>query len=252
MKDFKHPFLDKIYYNKVLHSTNKKAQNLIRNGTSAGNFLVSCDQQTGGIGRKENYWYSPAGGLWFTAALYGLPLKPGFTIFTGICIHKAILEHIKTDLKIEFETADLKIKWPNDLYWKNWKICGILSHYLENWKYHLIGVGINTNIIAFPDYINNTATSLQNILKRELNNELLLKRIFDHFSQDLPGFLDNEFDLDYYLKNSFLSGKEIILATDFAEYSGLAQGINKQGALLLKLPSGMIQPFYAGTIVSWK
>ena len=39
------------------------------------------------------------------------------------------------------------------------------------------------------------------------------------------------------------------LNTDFDKFKGVVKGINKNGAILLQLQSGMIQPFYAGSIL---
>ena len=52
-------------------------------------------------------------------------------------------------------------------------------------------------------------------------------------------------------KYSLLKGKNLILDTDFDQFSGLCKGINNSGAILIELKPGMIQPFYAGSIVYW-
>lgn len=246
MKEFSHPFFDEIYYYKTLNSTNKKAEQLIRTETANGNFLVICDQQTGGIGRNDNYWFSPPGGIWMTAALYALPFKSGFTLFSGLCILKALEDYITEELNLP-EPDELQIKWPNDIFWGDRKICGLLSNYQENYKYHIIGIGLNSNN-TIPDQINSIAVSLKEILGQELDNQNLIKRIFNRFSQDLPVFLEKGLDLKFYLQRSYLLNRRILLDTDFDKYTGEVQGINKNGALLLKLDSGMIQPFYAGSV----
>jgi len=78
-----------------------------------------------------------------------------------------------------------------------------------------------------------------------------MKRIFDRIREELPAFIEDALDLDYYNKNSLLIHRNIELDTDFDKFSGESLGINKSGALILKLDSGMIQPFYSGTITSW-
>jgi len=251
MDKFNHPLFDEVFYSRSLPSTNKKAETLIRSGSDPGNFLVFSDLQTGGIGRKDNIWYSPPEGIWMTVALYSLPFKSGLTIFTGICIHKAILDYLTTDLRLEIPSDCLKIKWPNDIYWKDKKVCGILSNYLDNWKYHIIGVGINTNNNEFPPQLKDTAAALKSIYKHNIDNQILMKRIFDRIREELPAFIEDALDLDYYNKNSLLIHRNIELDTDFDKFSGESLGINKSGALILKLDSGMIQPFYSGTITSW-
>jgi len=251
MNKFHHSLFDEIFENRSLPSTNKKAENLIRSGSELGNFLVFADQQTGGLGRKNNNWYSPSGGIWMTMALYSLPFKSGLTIFTGICIHKAILDYLTNDLSLNIDDNNLKIKWPNDLYWENKKVCGILTNYLDKWKYHIIGLGVNTNNTEFPHHLKDIATGLKDIFKQNIDNQILMKGIFDRISEDLPAFIEEGIDLEYYNQNSFLINTNMELDTDFDKYSGKSLGINRSGALILKLGSGMIQPFYSGTVTSW-
>jgi BirA family transcriptional regulator, biotin operon repressor / biotin---[acetyl-CoA-carboxylase] ligase len=245
MKNFQHPLFDEVYHYEKLISTSKQATKLINNQTAQGNFLIIANEQSGGIGRGKNTWSSPLGGIWMTAALYGLSVSSNLTIFTGICIHKALCE-----LFPEFGT-DFEIKWPNDIFLKNRKLCGILASHNQSDKYHLLGIGLNSNVEQYPEVISETAISLSDFLQKEVENEIIIAKIFDKFAADLPEFIEGNFDLKYFKQNSFLKGKEIILDTDFDQFSGLCKGINKSGAILIKLKSGMIQPFYAGSVLSW-
>ena len=250
MKDLQHPFFDEVYYNRILNSTTKKAEHMIRTESAQGNFLVICEEQTAAIGRKNNYWFSPLGGLWFTAAIYGLPVSSGLTLFTGICVHKAIIEHLEQDLQYKGKIM-LKLKWPNDVYLNERKLGGILSQYLDSFKYHVIGIGINTNNTELPEMIEKTAVSLKADFDLDINNKKLVSRIFDRFSQDFPQFLENDLDIAYFNKFSLLTDREILIDTEFEEFKGTVAGVNKKGALLLKMDSGMIQPFYSGTITKF-
>ena len=173
-------------------------------------------------------------------------VNSNLTLFVGICLHKAILTCFP-ELK-----QDLKIKWPNDIYLENRKICGILSHNLSNHRYHSIGIGINTNIEEFPKDLEDLATSLFNTLHFQIDNKKLIKTIFDIFSANFPKYVENGIDYNYFNKHSFLEGKKIILDTDFAQYKGNCRGINKNGAILIALKSGMVQPFYVGSIIAWE
>jgi BirA family biotin operon repressor/biotin-[acetyl-CoA-carboxylase] ligase len=59
--------------------------------------------------------------------------------------------------------APLAIKWPNDIFWLNKKVCGILLETMPKSVQHiLIGFGINVNIDCgrFPEELRNSATSL--------------------------------------------------------------------------------------------
>ena len=245
MNNFSHPFFDDVIYFNKLDSTSKRAEKFIKTNEAQGNFLVIANEQSSGIGRKKNSWFSPKGGIWITAAIYGLSVESNLTIFTGICIHRALIE-IFPDLKNK-----LKIKWPNDIYLSDKKLCGILSKHLTARKYHLIGIGLNSNVVAFPDELADTAISLQKELRTDVENTEVMRKIFDIFSENLPNFIEGNLDVKYFNRYSLLKGKKVELDTDFDRFSGIAKGINKSGALLIELKHGMIQPFYAGTVVSW-
>ena len=222
-----------------------EANRLIKSEQGGGNFLIITDTQTGGFGRKGNSWFSPGGGIWLTAALYGLSVTSNLTIFTGICLHKSLSE-IFPEIQ-----ADLKIKWPNDIYLGNRKLGGILTNYLQFFKYHLIGIGLNSNVEKIPSGITGIAVSLKNVLKIKIDNAAILKSFFNIFAAELPAFIEGNLDRDYFNQHSFLKGKKILLDTNFDKYGGFAKGINKKGALLLELKSGMMQPFITGTVVEW-
>jgi birA, biotin-[acetyl-CoA-carboxylase] ligase region len=246
MNNFKHLFFDEVYYYEKIISSSKKAEKMIKDNQVRGNFLILAEAQTGGIGRFRNRWFSPVGGLWFTAALYKLPISSPLTIFWGICLHKTLLQLFP---KLQ---GEIKLKWPNDIYLAGRKLSGILTIYLDLEKYHLIGIGINSNVCEWPQDIGEKAISLKNFLGCDVDNMLILKQLFDIFSRDLPNFIESGFDLKYANDNCLLLNKNVILDTDFDQYEGRCLGINKNGAVLLELKSGMIQPFLAGSIVSWK
>ncbi|MCK4311163.1 MAG: biotin--[acetyl-CoA-carboxylase] ligase [Candidatus Cloacimonetes bacterium] len=245
MKNFSHPFFDDVIYYNKLDSTSKRAEKLIKTNEAHGNFLVIAREQSAGIGRKKNSWFSPKGGIWITAAIYGLSVESNLTIFTGICIHRALIE-----LFPDLENV-LRIKWPNDIYLSDKKLCGILSSHLSVIKYHLLGIGINTNVDEFPQELTDIATSLKNELNSEIDNLTILNTLFDIFAEDLPYFIEGNLDVKYFKRNSLLLNKTVELDTDFDKFTGISRGINKQGALLLELKEGMIQPFFAGTVTKF-
>lgn len=245
MQGFRHRLFDENYFFKKINSTNTRANKLIKDGIAAGNFLVAAAQQTGGLGRNKNGWESPLGGLWITAGLYGLIVESNLTLFAGISIHKALCTAYP-ELK-----EKLTIKWPNDIYYDEHKLCGILVTAVPAKKYHLLGIGINTNILEFSEELEDIATSLQLELEREVSNQDVATAVFDVIAEDLPEFIENGLDHNYFNEHALLTNREVELDTDFASYRGMYKGINRKGAILLELKPGMIQPFYAGSITKF-
>jgi BirA family transcriptional regulator, biotin operon repressor / biotin---[acetyl-CoA-carboxylase] ligase len=239
------PFFDHVHRFKNLDSTLTKAKQLIINRDIQGNFLIIADKQTAGMGRKENYWHSPNGGLWVTAGLYNIPVKNSITIFIGLCIIKA-LSQLYPQLK-----DNIGIKWPNDIMYDGKKIGGILTTNHPTFRYLLAGIGINTNNTEFLGDLETSALALTTIIGQEIDNIELVTAIFAQFSELLPDFIENELTnlIEDYHRLSILENRVITIKTEFEEFSGLVSGITPQGAILLKLDNGYIQPFYSGTVV---
>ncbi len=239
------PFFDQILSFKKIDSTFTRARNLIVNREVQGNFLLVAEMQTHGKGRNDNQWFSPREGLWFTAGFFNLPLRSSITIYLALCIVEAISTLYR-------ETNDeLAIKWPNDIMLKDKKLGGILTSAYPDLKYILSGVGLNTNNTELPPQLDNKTASLTLFLNKKIDNQELLVQIFESFAQGLPDYLEHE--LEHYKnlyneKLSFLKNKRIVLKTEYEELSGLAKGINNQGALILQLENGSFLPIYSGSI----
>lgn len=154
--------------------------------------VIISEIQSSGRGSSYKKWFSPSGGLWFTLILF-LKIKAvdveKINIIMAVSIHEAIKSMF--DLK-------MKIKWPNDIYFKDKKICGVLSE-LNNsstWSFLNIGVGLNANIdfnITSPKntFGNISAISLKEITKNNINKEKLLACILKYFEINYENYIKN-------------------------------------------------------------
>lgn len=141
--------------------------------------VVWTDYQTAGMGQGTNSWESERGKNLLFSILYhpqAIPANRQFTISMAIslAIANALGEQI----------GDVSIKWPNDIYWRNGKICGIL---IENRlqgqviRDSIIGVGINVNQRQFYSDAPNPV-SLWQIHSHETDRETLLNDILVRFA----------------------------------------------------------------------
>ena len=141
-----------IFYFDTIDSTNTKAKQLAEEGHPTGT-LVVAEKQEAGRGRRGRGFESPAGvGIFMT-----LVLKPDFapdrasmlTLIAALAVSKAISE--KTG-------QEAGIKWPNDIYWKEKKICGMLIEndlMGRNISQSIAGIGININQETFHSFAPN-------------------------------------------------------------------------------------------------
>jgi BirA family biotin operon repressor/biotin-[acetyl-CoA-carboxylase] ligase len=169
----------KILEFEKLESTQKKAKEIAKEAEPWT--VVVAKEQTGGYGRKGNFWYSPKGGLYFSVILPKTKIEDLqiLTILAAFCVAKI--------LKEDFKLGPF-IKLPNDVYVNSKKICGILTENIvlgKEVKNSIIGIGLNTNIEKIPRDLENVATSIKIELKKEVENKELLKKILEELKEKL-------------------------------------------------------------------
>ena len=149
----------KIFKYKKVKSTNDIAIRKIKSGIKNG--IVTSDVQSSGRGRHGNKWVSYKGNLLVTiffSISNNLNLSK-FNYKNCLIIKKVLSKYIK---------QGLKIKRPNDILFKQYKICGILQEtiFYKNLKYLLVGVGLN--LLKSPKFKNYKTTSVYEITKKKL------------------------------------------------------------------------------------
>ena len=103
------------------HSTNEIAQNMVKNGCNEGTVIIT-DDQFAGKGQQGNTWQSEPG----SNLTFSLVLKPGFlSPNQQFLITVAVSLALKSTLE-EYLPGEIQIKWPNDIYYRERKIAGIL------------------------------------------------------------------------------------------------------------------------------
>lgn len=140
------------------------------------NWVVSTDEQTAGKGMGSNGWESEVGkNLTFSLALdMGfLPAERQFLLSEAVPL--GIIEVLDTLLPSE----KLSIKWPNDIYFENRKLAGILINSTikaNMMDISIIGIGLNVNQMKFQDWPTHPI-SLKMVTGKEYDLKPLLEQI---------------------------------------------------------------------------
>ncbi|MBQ6406319.1 MAG: biotin--[Prevotella sp.] len=156
-------------------STNRWLRNCTGGQSSCAiHEVVWADYQTAGRGQGTNTWESERGkNLTFSILLHPVDLPANRQFLLSMQVSLAICEALGEHI------GDLSIKWPNDIYWRNAKIAGIL---IENRlqgsviRDSIVGVGLNVNQRQFHSDAPNPI-SLWQICEHETDREQLLKDI---------------------------------------------------------------------------
>ena len=114
--------------------------------TNNRNCIFLANKQTDGIGRRGNSWHSPRGNLYCSMSINNfLEIKDHFLYSILVCVSiKMVLE--------KFGVKKIKFKWPNDIFYENQKIGGMISEIIKmgkSDKYMIVGFGMN--IVSSPE-----------------------------------------------------------------------------------------------------
>jgi BirA family biotin operon repressor/biotin-[acetyl-CoA-carboxylase] ligase len=164
----------------AVDSTNTFLKNLLsKSEPLPEGTVIMADHQFAGRGQQENIWQAEPGKNLTISIL----LKPKFLpLEKQFLLNMAISIAINRALS-KFVSNGISVKWPNDIYYFDKKLGGIL---IENTivgnviKAAVIGIGLNVNQKEFSAELNLKATSLQQILQQDVNLELLLAEICSH------------------------------------------------------------------------
>ena len=164
------------------------------------NMVVWADYQTAGRGCGTNHWESERGkNLTFSMLLHphDVPAQKQFRISRAIslAICKALGQHI----------GDLSIKWPNDIYWRDGKIGGILIEVTlqgNKVKDCIIGIGLNINQRVFRSDAPNPVSMWQ-ICEQETDCEQLLQEILQAFQEYMCKSNKDEYQSMLYRRKGF-------------------------------------------------
>ena len=151
--------------------------------------FVSADFQSAGRGRNNRNWKSEKG----ENLLFSLLIKDKTLIdkFSSLSVISAF--SIIKALNLEY----LSIKWPNDIYYKDSKLCGILLEAVTRNEIEclIIGIGLNVNQREFVGEYKRTPTSLYQITNQTQDMRLLKDKIFNQIYYD---FMKVKEGYDFY------------------------------------------------------
>lgn len=204
-------------------STSDYAKELIAKNE---NVVVIATKQTGGKGTKGRSFSSNDGGVYLTKLCFydNFFAKDAFLVMarTAVAVCKTLEDF---DLKP-------KIKWANDVFVANKKICGILIENIfsgNKISSSLIGVGLNVNN-DLPEELNEIATTMR-LQKREIVD-------FQAVESKLIGYLNEKFSMDEYIKRVGYLNEEVTLLSGEEELTATLLRVEKDGGLVVKTVDG--------------
>ncbi len=238
-----------ISYKKV-DSTNDVAYGLAEKGVSEG-AVILAEEQAKGKARHGRKWISPSkGGIYLSCVLRPAIAPneiPKITLLAAVSVAKAVRE---------VTGLNATIKWPNDILIDDDKVCGILTEMKaeqDTVEFVIIGIGVNVNT---PErLLPKGAASLREKLGKvhmgeDVNRIALTKKILEMLEKDYLRMKEKGFRtiIDEWKHMSAMLGARIKVALPNRTFEGQVHDIDENGALVVRLSSGVLERVSSGDI----
>lgn len=236
----------RILYYPSVGSTNDIAQAVA--GDSEG-IVVLADEQTAGRGRRGRRWLAPAGTCLLFSLLLRPPLAPHQCQWLTMACSLALAESIESHTGLA-----IGLKWPNDLLVRDKKVGGILIELGiegERLEYAIVGMGLNVNLdLTLPEvaFLSEQATSLAQELGAPVEREPLLASILNRLEVRYLALCDGWSPHQEWAARLIMLDRRVVVSGPGGELKGWAEGVDQDGALLLRLKDGRMVQVLAGDV----
>lgn len=219
----------KVHSFNCVDSTNLVAKKMATNRGNEGITVVAIEQ-TAGKGRLGRTFLSKRGGVYFSIVLRP-KIHPEDTLFITVAAAVAAARAIEA---VSGKKCD--IKWVNDIYINNKKVCGILAEGSKD--YVILGVGINLFAPkgGFPKNLplaGSVFDKNSKILFKNRKKEQIIAEFANNFFAFYQNLNKKEF-IKEYQQRSFLTGKDITYTKDDKTYKAQVIGIDDDANLIVK------------------
>lgn len=229
-------------------STNIYAIDKVQANLAAHGSAFFAKAQFAGKGQRGKSWISENG----SNIILSVVIDPSF-LFINQQFALSVMSSLAVfDFFSAYAGEETKIKWPNDLFWRDRKTGGILieNHIQGNkWQYAVVGIGININQTQFSPMIQQAA-SLKQITGKDYQPLELAKELcaqLDKRYEELKAG-NGASQLEAYNANLYKKGQTVRFKKDNIAFSATVESVNEHGELLLK--DGLEDRFRFGEI-SW-
>ena len=236
------------------HTINSTNSWLLEHG-ECGDICIS-DKQSFGRGRRGNIWESPEGNIYFSLFWCFDKIYPHWSLL-GLVTGTAIAQALK-----DTGLTNHGVKWPNDIFWQQKKLGGVLLESHTQTGEVVIGIGLNITPLPCSSEIEQPVTNLTEAMdvthiKKIPSRELILISIINRLQSSLKSFSSLDYDafIDTWNTWDILQSKAVQFHHQGSEVSGTVKTIDKHGRLGILKHSGELC-FYSSADIkltkSWR
>jgi BirA family biotin operon repressor/biotin-[acetyl-CoA-carboxylase] ligase len=217
----------------VVESTNNYAMAAVQAQMAGHGAAWFAYHQTAGKGQRGKSWLMDAGlNVMLSIVIEPLVLKIADQFKLSAAIATACYDFFSA-----YALDDSRIKWPNDIYWRDRKAGGILIENImqgDQWKYAVVGMGININQTDFPPELPNPV-SLKQITGKDFDSVKLAKELCDCINSRWQHLIAGGFSeiLKDYNKALYKAGEQVMFKKDSGTFEAKISSVNTSGELII-------------------
>ena len=233
-------------------STNIYAMNQVKTNMAGHGAAFLAQKQWAGKGQMGKVWEAESG----QNILLSVVLDPKKLVFNGSELEPSIVSMLIAvgcfNFFITYAGDETRIKWPNDIYWRDRKAAGIL---IENsfrgpiWQWSVAGMGVNINQTEFGTGLQK-AVSLKQITGKTFQVPALAKELCSHIEAALQMLVDKGPDTLLALYNNVLykKGEQVQLDIEGQKITATICRVLSNGYLEIETENGIKQSHALGAI----
>jgi len=233
------------HHRRSARSTNDDARELAEAGAAHGT-VATADSQRGGRGRRGRAWHSPDGGLFLSVVLRPRVSAEALAPL-GLAVAVAVAEAVE-----QHGGTMPTLKWPNDVLLAERKVAGILVEAAIEGsvvRHVIVGIGVNLNVTRFPARLADTAVSLHRVRGSRVDPV--------EFATGLCAQLETWVDLFEREGAAAVAaawqargqaGKHVRVVSGAGVVEGIAEGLDPDGALRIRLADGSVRRVVSGEL----
>lgn len=212
-------------------STNNYATALIHEGMAQHGTVVFAHRQTKGKGQRNKSWIT---GDALNIAMSVIVETRGLDLSKLFLLSMASANAVYNFFN-HYAIEQTKVKWPNDLYWNDRKAGGILIENIlsgSEWRFAVVGIGININQTSFLE-LENKAVSLKQITGKDYDVLQLANELCIHLEQAYKTlFIDEKLVISDYHNNLYKLNEQVRLKKGTRVFNATIKGVTQNGELI--------------------
>lgn len=218
----------------TVDSTNNYATGQVHAGLAKHGQAWFAMEQFAGKGQRGKSWKSNPG----QNLMMSIAINPDKLFNTKPFLFSVLVAAVCREIFTQYAGDDIKIKWPNDIYWRDRKAGGILIENIfrgSGWGWAIVGIGMNINQSIFDESVIN-GTSLKLITGKTHDPVVIAKEMQQLLLKKLDGIKNYEIweYLEYYNEHLYKKGEATNLKKGNAVFKTNILSVNEYGQLLTK------------------